>query len=45
LNKIKALDKNKKQLCEEDGVKLYYINYNEDVETKLDEILKEYGAN
>jgi hypothetical protein len=23
------------------GIKLYYINYNDDVETKLNEILKE----
>ena len=45
LENIQRRDTRKKQLCEENGVKLYYINYNEDVETKLDEILKEYGAN
>lgn len=41
LKEIQNRDKKKKQLCEKNGVKLYYINYNEDVETKLNEILKE----
>lgn len=37
------MDAKKKQLCEENGVKLYYINYNDDVETKLSKIIKENG--
>lgn len=28
-------------LCEQNGIKLYYINYNEDIETRLNEILNE----
>ena len=43
LEYIQQLDARKKQLCEEHGIKLYYINYNDDVETKLKEILKENG--
>lgn len=39
LKHIQKWDKKKKQLCEENGIKLYYINYNDDVETKLNEIL------
>jgi very-short-patch-repair endonuclease len=31
----------KKQLCEEHGVKLFYINYNDNVEEKLKEIIEE----
>ena len=41
LKSIQKRDKRKKQLCEEHGVKLYYINYDENVETKLTKILKE----
>jgi very-short-patch-repair endonuclease len=41
LEYTQQMDTKKKQLCEENGVKLYYINYNDDVETKLNEILKE----
>ena len=33
-------DDKKKQLLEENGIKLYYINYDDDIETKLNEILK-----
>lgn len=36
-------DMAKKSLCEEYGIKLYYINYNEDTEAKLNEILQECG--
>jgi very-short-patch-repair endonuclease len=32
-------DKLKKNLCEEHGVKLYYINYNDNIEEKMNEIL------
>ena len=45
LKYTQQLDKRKKNLCEEHGVKLYYINYNEDVETKLSKILKEICLN
>lgn len=38
-------DKKKKQLCEEHDIKLYYINYDEEVETKLNEILAEKCQN
>ena len=41
LKYIQSLDAKKKQLCEKNGVKLYYINYNDDVETKLNEIIEE----
>lgn len=41
LESIQKRDKKKKELCEKNKVKLYYINYNEDVETKINEILKE----
>lgn len=37
-------DSLKKSLCEEHGIKLYYINYNENTEEKLKEILLECGA-
>ncbi len=36
---IKQRDENKKRLCKEHNVPLYYINYNEDIEIKLKEIL------
>jgi len=32
-------DKRKKKLCEEHNVQLYYINYNEEIEIKLKEII------
>lgn len=32
-------DKKKKELCEENGVKLCYVNYDDDIEEKLLEIL------
>ena len=41
LKHIQSLDNKKKQLCEEHNIKLYYINYDENVETKLNEILAE----
>lgn len=44
LEHMKQLDSRKKQLCEKHGVKLYYINYNDDVEIKLKEILQENGT-
>lgn len=36
---VKLLDEKKKILCEKNNVKLHYINYFDDVEAKLDEIL------
>lgn len=45
LEYIKRLDARKKQLCKENGVKLHYINYDDDVETKLEKILKETCQN
>ena len=38
---VKRLDKRKRELCEEKKVILKYINYDENVEEKLDSILKE----
>jgi very-short-patch-repair endonuclease len=32
-------DEIKKQVCEKHGVKLFYVNYNDNVKEKLDEIL------
>lgn len=37
------LDKLKKKLCEEHGVKIHYIKYDENVENKVKEILSEYA--
>jgi hypothetical protein len=37
---VQYRDKIKKQLCEEHGVKLFYINYNDNVEEKIEEIVK-----
>lgn len=34
----------KKKLCYEHGIDLYYINYDEDIESKLMDILKSIGA-
>lgn len=34
-------DKVKKELCEEHGIKIFYINYNENAEKKLEQILNE----
>ena len=45
LNDIQKRDKKKKELCENNNVKLYYINYDDDVETKVNEILKEVCHN
>lgn len=41
LLKTKERDERKRKLCIENNVKLYYINYNENVEDKLNKILKE----
>lgn len=41
LNENKKRDKNKKELCEKHGIKVYYINYNEDKEIKINTILSE----
>ena len=41
LLKVKERDTRKRKLCVENNVNLYYINYNENVEDKLNEILKE----
>ena len=38
---VKRLDKKKKELCEEKNVTLKYINYNDDVKEKIDNILEE----
>ena len=38
---VKRLDKRKRELCEEKKVILKYINYDENVEEKIDSILKE----
>lgn len=43
LEKIKELDKNKKELCEKNNVKLYYITYNENIIEKTKKILNENG--
>jgi len=37
---VKERDRIKKELCEKNNLPLYYINYNDDVEEKLNEILK-----
>jgi hypothetical protein len=37
---IQNNDKIKKQLCEDHSLKLYYINYNDNIEDKIDIILK-----
>lgn len=42
--KRKEKDKLKKQLCEENGIKVEYINYFEDCTSKLRKILEKYGA-
>ena len=34
-------DENKRKLCEQHGIKLYYINYNEKLEDRFNEIYKE----
>ena len=39
LSYIKKLDKKKKELCEKHEVKLYYINFNDNVYEKINEIL------
>jgi serine protease inhibitor ecotin len=41
LEYIQQNDLIKKQLCEEHGLKLFYINYNDNVEEKLNEIIEE----
>ena len=41
LLKVKERDTRKHKLCVENNVNLYYINYNENVEDKLNKILKE----
>lgn len=41
LEEVKRLDKRKRELCEEKKVILKYINYDENVEEKIDSILKE----
>lgn len=38
---VQKYDKNKKDLCDAHGVKLYYINYNDYLEKRLNEILNE----
>lgn len=40
---LQKYDNNKRVLCESHNVKLYYINYNDDLETKLNEILNDIG--
>ena len=39
LSYIKKLDKKKKELCEKHEVKLYYINFNDNVYEKINEVL------
>lgn len=41
---IKERDEYKKKLCEENNVKIEYINYFDNLENKLNEILKHVGA-
>ena len=41
----KKLDKLKKQLCEENNLPLHYINYNDNVTEKLNEIISKYKTN
>ena len=41
-NYLKELDKRKKQLCEENNVNIEYVNYNENVENRINEILTKY---
>ena len=36
---VRRLDEKKKTLCEKNGVKLNYINYFDDVDNKLNEII------
>ena len=39
-NDVVNYDTNKKILCEKHGVKIFYIKYNDNIEEKLNEILK-----
>ena len=39
LSYIKKLDKKKKELCEKHEVKLYYINFNDNIYEKINEVL------
>jgi hypothetical protein len=36
-------DKIKKELCESHGIRLFYINYNDDIDLRISEILQEIG--
>lgn len=40
---IQELDNRKSNLCEKNGLPIEYISYNEDVESKVNEILEKYG--
>lgn len=41
LHVVQGRDERKRNLCSENNVVLYYINYNDNIEEKLNEILKE----
>ena len=43
LDLIQRRDLNKRRLCEEHNIPLYYINYNDDIEIKLFEILDKHN--
>jgi len=43
LNKRIERDKIKRELCKKNNLPLYYINYNDNIKEKLNEILKNYG--
>jgi hypothetical protein len=45
LKETQERDRIKKLLCEEHGVKLYYINYDDDVKEKINEILLDIKKN
>jgi hypothetical protein len=44
LDNIQYRDKIKKQLCEEHGLKLFFVNYNDNVEEKMKEIIELMGG-
>ena len=45
LEYIQKLDSRKKQLCENNNVCLEYINYDDDICSRIDEIVKNFGIN